>query len=249
MLLKTACALLWGTLLFAQPALAGSISFAFTSGSRSASVEFTRSGSDLLVELTNTSLADVLVPTDVLTAVFFQVDGDPALTRVSALVPAGNSVLVGGSGSDVTPSGGVVGGEWAYANGISNPAGFNEGISSTGLSDFGSGNLFPGDNLQGPASPDGLQYGITSAGDDLSTGNGGVSGQNLIKNSVVFTLAGFSGEPDALITAARFLYGTSLSEPQFNGTPSIIVPEPSVFVLALSGIAAALVWRRRYTGK
>jgi hypothetical protein len=76
-----------------------------------------------------------------------------------------------------------------------------------------------------------LQYGITSAGDNLATGNGGVSGQHLIKNSVVFTLGGFSGEPDARILAVRFLYGTSLDEPQFEGQ----VPEPTSWALFSTG--------------
>ncbi len=238
--------LLCALLLLVQPALAGAISFGFSSGNRAATVNFDSSGGDLIVTLTNTSTFDVLVPTDVLTAVFFELDGNPTLTRVSALLPAGHSVLVGGTGVDVTPGDRVVGGEWSYLSGITNPSGHNQGVSSTGVGSFGPGNLFPGGNLQGPASPDGLQYGITSAGDDLLTGNGGVSGQHLIRNSVVFTLSGFSGEPDNVITAVRFLYGTSLDEPQFEGETTVIVPEPSTLALAIGGLAiAGLLCRRR----
>jgi hypothetical protein len=233
------------------PALAGPIVYSFTSGSRAASVEFAKSGSDLLITLTNTSSADALVPSDILTAVFFEVDGNPALTRTSALVPLSSLVLMGGSGLDVTPLDRVVGGEWSYSNSITPVPPHNEGVSSTGIDIFGPGNRFPGDNLQGPASPDGVQYGITSAGDNLLTGNGGLNGNHLIKNSVVFTLGGFSGEPSARITAARFLYGTSLDEPQFDGeteTPND-VPEPATVVLLATGAltCAFHAWRRRKT--
>jgi hypothetical protein len=229
----------------ASPALASPITYSFLSGDRAAQVEFVRSGSDLIVTLTNTSTADALVPTDILTAVFFDVSGNPLLTRTSALVPLSSSVLVGNSGADVTPGDRVVGGEWSYLNSISDPPGHNEGISSTGVGTFGPGNRFPGANLQGPTSPDGVQYGITSAGDNLLTGNGGLSGEHLIKNAMVFTLSGFGSEPDAVITAARFLYGTSLDEPQFEGTVGTIVPEPSAIVLAAVGLASVGLIRLR----
>jgi hypothetical protein len=229
-------------LALAQAALAGPISFAFSNGNHSATADFVRSGDDLLVTLTNTSLFDVLESADVLTAVFFEVDGDPALARVSALLSPGSSILVGNNGADVTPADRAVGGEWSYLNGIGNLTNHNEGISSTGVGAFGPGNRFPGANLQGPTSPNGVQYGITSAGDNLLTGNGGLSGEHLIKNSVVFMLSGFSWEPDAVITSARFLYGTSLSEPQFEGT---LVPEPSAYLLAAIGAVGLLAARRR----
>jgi hypothetical protein len=227
------------------PTLAGPITYSFADDDRSASVEFARCGSDLIVTLTNTSTADALVPTDILTAVFFEVVGNPTLTRTSAVVPLGSSVFVGGTGVDETPPDRVVGGEWSYVNSIVAVPPQNEGVSSTGLNIFGPGSRFPGDNLQGPDSPDGVQYGITSAGDNLltHTGNGGINGEHLIKNSVVFTLGGFSGEPDARILSARFLYGTSLSEPQFEGQ----VPEPASIVLAVAGavLLSGSAWSRR----
>jgi hypothetical protein len=136
------------------PAVAGPVTYSFADGDRSASAEFVRSGGNLIVTLTNTSSADVLVPTDVLTAVFFQVDGNPTLTRTSALVPLASSVRVGGSGADATPPDRVVGGEWAYRNGFGDVPPHNAGISSTGVDIFGPPNLFPGSNLQKvPAVP------------------------------------------------------------------------------------------------
>ena len=100
------------------PAVAGSITYSFSSGNRSATAEFARSGSDLLVTLTNTSTDDVLESAGILTAVFFEITGDPALTRASAMLPLASSVWVGGTGANVTPLDRIVSGEWTYQNSI-----------------------------------------------------------------------------------------------------------------------------------
>ena len=227
--------------LVATPVGALAVMFTYSSGSLSASVTFEQSGSNLLVTLTNNSTADVLAPTDVLTAVFFTLPDDPMLTTISAVVPTGSDVLFGG-----TDSGGVVGGEWAYKNNlVGAPFGADGGISSAGLGLFGPGDLFPPMvNLQGPLSPGGLQYGITSAGDNPDTGNSAVTGGfALIKNSVVFTLSGLTPGylNDETVTNVSFQYGTSLRD------PNVSVPEPGTLVLLGSGLAgiAALGWRSR----
>jgi hypothetical protein len=216
-------------------AAAGPITYSFTSGGLGASAEFARAGSDLIVTLTNTGTADALVPTDILTAVYFNVDGNPSLTRTSALIPLTSDVFEIGTGNLVTPADRVVGGEWAYRA--------STGISSTGLGVFGPGDRFPGNNLQGPASPAGVQFGIVPAADNLLTGNGGISGEWLIRFAVVFRLAGFSAEPDDAINNVVFQYGTGLDEPQYGSD----IPEPSSFVLAVFGLigVALLGWRRK----
>jgi len=228
------------------PALAGPISFAFTNGPRSALVSFSKSGpSNLIVDLTNTSMADALVPTDILTGVFFQMVGNPLLTRISATIPVGDEVRTGGTGAIITPANRIVGGEWAYKNGISEVPPNNEGISSSGLSIFGPGDLFPGPDLEPPVSPDGIQYGITTAGDNLLTGNGGITGTGLIKKSVHFVLGGFTSEPDAVIASVFFQYGTALDEPGFVGGD---VPEPaSAALFAIGAAATVLAYRKRKT--
>jgi hypothetical protein len=107
---------------------------------------------------------------------------------------------------------------------------------------FGSQDLFPGSNLQGPDAPDGLQYGITSAGDDTGTGNTPVTGENaLIKNSVVFTLSGLpvGFDPSASISNVVFQYGTALDEPHFPG-----IPEPATLAL-MCGALTCLARPRR----
>lgn len=209
--------------------------FSSSSGTRAASALFQTNGMDLIITLQNTSSYDALTPPDILTGVFFDVAGVPlTLTRVSAIVPASSSVCFG-----ATEPGGVVGGEWAYRAALSGPRGAAYGISSAGLGLFGQADVFPGSNLQGPASPDGLQYGITSAADDPATGNQAVTGSNaLIKSSVMFTLSGLPAgfSPLQAISNVNFQYGTSLSEPNLN-------PEPAT--LALLGLAGFAGLRRR----
>jgi len=182
------------TLAFATLVLPSSVSalpFSFNDPATglSASVDFSLAGNTLRATLTNTSTEDVTVPSQVLTAVFFYYDGNAVLTPTSATLESGSAVLFapsGGSGPDV-------GGEWVYKTGLLGvlPFGANEGISSTGAGDiFGANDKFFSSNpmnLQGPVSPDGLQYGITSAKDDPGTGNAPVTGNYaLIKNAVVF---------------------------------------------------------------
>lgn len=212
--------------------------FSGSSGSLAASVAFERNTSgDLLVTLTNTSSNDVLVPTDVLTAVFFNLNA--VLTSISAQLAPGSSVQF--APTPGTDSNGGVGGEWAYLSPL-NQYGANSGISSTGLGIFGQPS-FGGSNLQGPSNGalNGLSYGITSAGDDPLTGNAAVTGTNaLIKNSVIFTLGGLPTDFDLnTISSVTFQYGTSLTEPSFQ------VPEPAPLAMIGLALTAFAALRRR----
>lgn len=225
-----------------QPSQGSPVGFYGSSGSLSAEVWFAQSGTDLIVTLSNPSPFDVRLPSEVLTAVFFTLAGNPTLTPKSAILSFGSIVLFGG-----TDPGGVVGGEWAYRNHLSGaPLGADEGISSAGFGLFGPGNRFPGSNLQGPTNPNGLQYGITSAGDNPATGNQAVTGQNaLIKNSVVFTLSGLPAGyllTESSITAVSFQYGTALP-PRDPNVAGILIPEPNTFVLCLAGMLSLFLLR------
>lgn len=204
----------------------------------SAAADFSTSGSNLVVQLTNTSAADVLVPSDVLTAVFFTLPGNPTLSRVSALLAPGSQVFYDPQGQ---PAGGVVGGEWTYRTGI-NVSGASQGTSSTGLGIFGPGDRFPGADLQAPTSPNGVEYGILSAGDNTATGNSGVlNSGGLIKNSVIFTLSGLpTGFNLSGISNVSFQYGTALNEPRIPGTPGTPIPTPALLPGLVAFAVAAL---------
>ncbi len=225
----------------------GAVTFEGTSGNLSASAEFEIVGDNLQVVLTNTSMADVLSRNDVLTAVFFDIADDPTLTRESAILNTGSTVVHVPGGGSGTDTGGVVGGEWAYRA--------DKGISSSRLGIFGTSDLFPGNNLQGPVNPDGLQYGITSPGDDLTTGRSAVTGGkswnpiSLIQHSVVFTLGNLPlGLSLDDIMNVRFNYGTKINTIPGNGTPpGGIVPEPASLAVwgMLAGVGLIAGFRRR----
>jgi MYXO-CTERM domain-containing protein len=215
-------------------ASAGTLTASASGGGRSAQAVFAASGSNLVVTLTNTATDDIDQPIFVLTGVFFSITGPTVnLTRTSAIINAGSAAI----NFSPQPAGGDVGGEWAYKAGlVGAPFGATRGISSSGLGLFGVADLFPGTDLTPPSAPDGLQWGITTAGDNPATSNGGTN-TPLIKNSVVFILAGLPAgfDPEARITEIGFQYGTALDEPQLQ------VPTPAAGLV----LVAAFGLRRR----
>ena len=220
-----------------QPAKAA-VTFSGASGDLSASAAFSIVGGNLQVVLTNTGIVDVTGPASILTAVFFDITGNPTLSSVSAILTAGSSVPIG-----PTDPGGVVGGEWGYKSGLAGaPGGAKEGISSVGLSLFG-GATFPGTNLVVPGSGalDGPQYGITSAGDDPSTYAGRYT--PLIQNSVTFELGSLpTGFALGQISNVSFQYGTASTDTHVGG----VIPEPETYAMLLAGLGLmGFVARRR----
>jgi len=223
----------------------GSVVFSGSAGDKSGSATFAvEANGDLIVTLINTSAADVLVPADILTAVIFNISGSAmSLSRISGVLAPGSVVVYDPDGQ---PAGGIVGGEWAYNATLTGaPGNRSYGISSSGLGGlFGPGQRFPGDDLEPPTNPDGLQYGLTSAGDNLATGNNGVlNSGGLIKNGVVFRLGGAGANFDlGRITDVLFIYGTAIGEGEFTGQ---IVPTPGAAALLTVGMGLMATRRRR----
>jgi hypothetical protein len=86
-----------------------------------------------------------------------------------------------------------------------------------------------------------MQYGITSAGDNPTTGNSAVTGDNaLIKSGVVFTFSGLPAGFDVnRIGNVWVQYGTALiEEPSYE-----LTPEPATLGILLAG--SLMFYRRR----
>ncbi len=213
-----------------------------------ASVTFAVSNLDLIITLANTGSYDPSVSADILTSIFFKIDGDPALTPVSAQLGPDASVI-----GHPLPLGfdGNVGGEWAYQNDLTKaPSGANEGISTVGFKWFKANDLFPGPNLQGPKAPGGVKFGITTINDLYSNDKGGLKSQGLIQAEVIFTLAdlpeGFEYTDIATeISDVTFQYGTNLKQPDILGDAIAQIPEPSTISLVAAGLLGALTLARR----
>jgi hypothetical protein len=224
----------------------GQLTFVSSNGLRSASATFDVVAGNLQITLNNISTNDVTSPTGggaILTSVFFDLAPTTTLTPVSAMLGLGSIVHFGSNG------GGNMGGEWAFGSGLIGAPG-NAGLStsSTGLGLFGQAN-FNGSNLQGPTAVDGLQYGITSAGDNVALGNAAVTGGfALIQNSVIFTLSGnpvFTTIGDYIISNVSFQYGTDLDEPNDPGVfVETNVPEPTT--LSICGLLLVPIGSRLY---
>jgi len=238
----------------AKDADSGVTTFSFTDGNpRASRATFEISGGNLVIGLSNTSTFDVMVPEENLTALFFDLAGGASLSPVSAVLGEGAVVYQGSTIiTDINGDGSVdtddrnVGGEWAYKMNVPTlPATY--AISSVGLDDL----IGPQDrfdttiNLAGPESPDGMQYGILSTGDDPATGNGGILGNVVSRDSVVFTLSGLGTDFDlSEISNVWFHYGTSYTSPLPPPPPEM--PEPvTVMAFILSAGALTGYTRRR----
>jgi hypothetical protein len=219
---------------------------------------------NLVITLENTATFKPNDQADILTAVFFNLPGDPTLTKVSGVLGAGSVGVE--DGHNLTVPGGVVGGSWAYASDLwCAPDGANEGVSAASFNLFSPKNLFPGAALPGDwYRPGGVAGGLTTATDTggkcnespkciggfLWPGgfmcNGGLSDLPLIKNTVVLTL-------DDLPVKFRLQDISDVSVqygPSLRGYPNIdaileTIPEPGTAMLTAFGAFLLALLRRK----
>jgi hypothetical protein len=208
-------------------------------GSLAASASFDLSGSTLTIVLTNASHSDVLVPTDVLTGLGFKTDFQ--LDPSSASLNVGSSAYYNKGVPVADPGMG-----WGYGYGV-NANGMNSAISASGaVTGLGHSNF----SLGYSQALGGLDYGILGLGDDILTGNRGVTTKGpLFKDSLIFTLtAPQEFSLDDIGGSVSFFYGTSLNESSlegYNSSATPAVPESNTFVLLGTGIGLLLVFAKR----
>jgi len=251
----------------AMVADAGTLTITATDGdTRTAEVKFEVSGTNLVITLTNTSdytfASDgELTPSEILGGVLFDITGtNPTLTPVSALLPAGSSIVQGSNcnvGADCSATQTNVGGEFGYDTALDGGAAgtWEYGIGANGQ--IGGNGDFNGLNLDDPDALNGMNFGLVPSAFVATNGNGGADDEPFVNNSVVFTLSGLPDgfDPEASIRNVGFLYGTGWLVLTTTGrttgdvttiiTEDTPVPEPGSLLLLGTGLAAAASRLRR----
>src|SRR4051812_31691138 len=176
----------------------------------SATADFSFTGSQLILTLTNNNAASL--PSDILAGIFFDLSGNPGLTYVSGVTASGSCV----TGTTCPPAVDVKSiSEWRFAQSLSTPlAGITEhyGVGTAGFGILGGG----GGGQQ-------FDYGLVNG---LINPNPAVAGGTFIDDSVKLT---FSLAPGLYtVSNVRFQYGTSLDEPSLTGRAT--VPEPGTMM-------------------
>ena len=211
--------------------------------SNTATALFSLSNTGVLT-ITLTALSSpALVPTDVLTGLFF--DTSPGtLTNGTASLKAGSEAINGDGSVDSSVTNANVGNLWGYAAGVS-AHGDTFAISATGaVNGLGHANFGDGSALQGVGGGDVI--GIATAA------NGGVTGKGpYIDNSIVFTFT-TSNFSLSDLGPVIFQYGTSLSEPYSTGTQVSVseasMPELLAVDFGMLGVVGGFYYQRRKRG-
>jgi len=206
-----------------------------------ASADFELVGGNLQITIMNTSTTPTAEAADVLSGIFFTVDGANNISVNSEYIPKGDVVFNDTSsstlGANLALPGTVLGqsvDQWEYA--FKNMTG---GVGSAGLNFF-NGNMVSKDGLVSPnyKPTDGLKN----------------DGDTIFENSIVVTLQGYTGNLSD-ISNVKFQYGTDTSDTSLTGKLQLsVVPEPN-YGLALAALLPFFglsCWRlrsARMTGK
>jgi len=233
-----------GALVFGIAGYASANTISLSGGGLAASADFEASGGVLTITLTNAAGGDVDVPSQVLTALFWDAAGQPSLTRGSVVIGPGSA------GAKVTTPAGPgydVSNMWAYKSGLSSPAPASNGVSASGFNLFGTGDLFsldsskalnPGDTGN---PPDGLAGGLVPSGYKTAGDNGGM--RSSINDSVVITF-GYAGTYNVdAISNVTFWYGTSAGEGSLKSPPTVPLPAAiwgGMSMLGMLGVGSKL---------
>lgn len=174
------------------PASYGAVSATASSGDgRAAQAVFDVVDGNLVIRLTNLSSSDVTSRRDVLTGLYFNTSRGADLNFVGAGTGDSSQVVNGPDRADLSR-------QWAFGSGKKalKRAGAQFALGSAAL-----GGLFKGVG--------GLNFGLTSLGDDPTSGARGVRKSDLVQNEIILVLAGVPEGFDAAdITSVVFQYGT-----------------------------------------
>ncbi len=188
----------------------------------SANAIFDITGNDLSITLQNTGVAATR-PGDVLTSLYFNLNGSPVLTPVSAALGREGSLLNPGFNS------GSVGGNWEYMN-IPGPHGATEGLSTTSIGSFGPrGNFGPASGRLG-----GITFGLVNG---LGAHPGSRMGNTLVNDSLVFNFTLPTGYDLTSISDVEFQYGTSSAGPLVRAQGNSVPDGGSTVVLLGAALA------------
>lgn len=210
------------------------------SGALSFSALFENLGNGILqITVSNTGQVAPADESGVIGALFFNLNGDPALTPVSMSLGAGSSI-VNGSG-DPSPN-------WRYDAGLNGPGGATQGVSAAGYGLFGSrGNFCSGANCGNLLQ--GIDWGLVDAAYIAGSGNGSIAGEPMILDTAVFQLSGISSgfDPSVDVSNVSAQFTATLTDSvNIAGIDPPGVPEPSAYCLIGTGmIVVSLIRRKR----
>jgi hypothetical protein len=263
--------LIVGLVAFSSFASADSVTFTGGTGEYAAEADFTVLGGQLYLTLTNSATVPSSAPGSTLTGVNFNLaHSSPVLSfspssSLSAKVTAGSSVYYNNNGKwalftdaeagtdpgNTFNSTGNVGGEWGYATGN---AGYGYNIISSGY--YSATQFDPSQNLSGPVSLDGLQFGLISGSTATvnATVQSNFTGSNntpLVSNSTTFDLGNFSGSGlSTLITGVQFLYGTNPDHSETGTQQAAPAPSSGFAAMALlASLGGGCYLRMRRAGR